>query len=69
MNANLFTLFIQIYSNKSVEMFKKELKVMDLSLLGALYFDKIARKFKNFIQFLSEKPIQSESVNELIDLA
>ena len=42
---------------------------MDFSLLGALYFDKIARKFKNFIQYLCEKPITTSSVVELIEIA
>ena len=69
MSPALFALFLQAYTRRSVALFKRELGVMDLSLLGALYFDKIARKFKNFVQFLSEKPLQSEAVNELIELA
>ena len=50
-------------------LFKKELKNHDFSLLGALYFDKIVRKFKNFVQFLNQKPVNSVFMVELIEIA
>ncbi len=50
-------------------LFKKEIKQQEFSLLGALYLDKIVRKFKNFVQFLNDKPINNASLQELNEIA
>jgi hypothetical protein len=50
-------LFLETFASIITKNFKRALKEQELSLLGALYLDKVSRKFKSFLQFLSEKPV------------
>ena len=68
LNAYLFQLFLESFSKKLTDIFKAHIKDIEFSLLGALYFDKLVRKLKNFIQFLSDKPV-TKNLQELIEIS
>ena len=47
---------------------KEEIKNKSLSLLGALYLEKIVRKIKSFIQFLSDRA-HSSVLEDVLEVA
>ena len=49
-------------------MFKEEIRNQKFSLLGALYLEKIIRKLKAFLQYLSERP-QPNIIEDLVEVA
>ncbi|CDW72213.1 UNKNOWN [Stylonychia lemnae] len=69
LNPIVFQLFIDNFTSQVVILFKREIQQQQFSLLGSLYLDKIIRKLKNFIQYLSDKPITSQHMNELMEIA
>jgi hypothetical protein len=68
MNQVSFAYFLEVWSERVTENVKEDIKGAEFSLLGALYFDKIVRKFKNFLQFLSDKPVTKLSL-ELTEIS
>ena len=50
-----FQLLLNELSQVLARFIKEEIKAKSLSLLGALYLEKVVRKIKSFIAFLSER--------------
>lgn len=48
MTHKAFEQFLEMLSSRLTENIKKEIQYAQFTLLGALYFDKIVRKLKNF---------------------
>lgn len=47
---------------------KAEIRNIKLSLLGALYLEKVVRKIKSFVQFLSDRA-QSQVLEDVLEVA
>ena len=68
MSPNLvFPRFLTEISTLLTQQFKDQIRDQKLSLLGALYLEKIIRNVKKFLQFLSERP-QQNIVEELVEI-
>ena len=60
--------FLEQISSSLSYFLKEEIRNQSLSLFGALYFEKIVRKVKAFLQYLSERP-QSNYLEELVEVS
>lgn len=47
---------------------KEEIKAKSLSLLGALYLEKVVRKIKSFVSFLSDRA-QGNVLEDVLEVA
>lgn len=69
MSSNLvFPRFLAEMSTLLTQQFKEQIFDQKLSLLGALYLEKIIRKLKAFLQYLSERP-QPNIIEDLVEIA
>ena len=69
MSSNLvFPRFLSEMSTLLTHQFKEQIFDQKLSLLGALYLEKIIRKLKAFLQYLSERP-QPNIIEDLVEIA
>ena len=64
----VFPFFLLEYSRVLSQYLKEEIRNTKLSLLGALYLEKIVRKIKSFIQFLSDRA-QMVILEDVLEMA
>eukprot|EP00347_Sterkiella_histriomuscorum_P010672 403375368 len=69
LNPQIFHFLVDQIATHLISLFKRELFHTHFTLLGALYFDKIVRKLKNFVTFLCDKPVQIAAMTELIEIS
>ena len=61
-------MFLEELSQTLGYFLKEEIRNKSLSLLGALYLEKVVRKIKSFIQFLSDRA-QSQILEDVLEVA
>ena len=66
--GQVFPVLLQEYSRTLSHHLKEEIRNSKLSLLGALYLEKVIRRIKSFIQFLSDRA-QSNVLEDVLEMA
>ena len=65
---NVFPTFLLELSHVVAHFLKENIRGKSLSLLGALYLEKVVRKIKSFLQFLSDRA-QSQILEDVLEVA
>ena len=66
---NVFPAFLAAISKLLSYFLREEIRNKSLSLLGALYLEKVVRKIKSFIAFLSDRAQAHDVLEDVLEVA